>query len=116
MCVNKLGNDVGKIWINNEEFKSAKGKQIAIFCNRHGDMACMHFTKDYKCERNFYCSAKEFLEKTDARDVLLMRDDKGNTIRVIPSGFHNYGNLFNADDLISAGLFVQEIDYLQRKK
>ena len=71
---------------------------------------------NYKCERNFYCSAKEFLEKTDARDVLLMRDDKGNTIRVIPSGFHNYGNFFNADDLISAGLFVQEIDYLQRKK
>ena len=35
---------------------------------------------------------------------------------IIPSGFHNYENLFNADDLISAGVFVQEIERLQKNK
>ena len=44
-----------------------------------------------------------------------MEDDKGNAIRVIPSGFHNYENLFNADDLISAGVFVQEVKRLREK-
>ncbi len=34
--------------------------------------------------------------------------------RVIPSEFHNYENLFNADDLISAGVFVQFVQEVKR--
>lgn len=33
---------------------------------------------------------------------------------VIPSEFHNYENLFNADDLISAGVFVQFVQEVKR--
>ena len=34
--------------------------------------------------------------------------------RVILSEFHNYENLFNADDLISAGVFVQFVQEVKR--
>lgn len=33
---------------------------------------------------------------------------------VIPLGFYNYENLFNADDLISAGVFVQFVQEVKR--
>ena len=105
-----------KMYVKSEEIKSSYGGQLAIYCNRHGETACMHFMKDFNCERNFFCPTELFLEKTKKKEIVEMKDDRGNIIRVIPSGFHNYENLFNADDLISAGVFVQEIERLQKNK
>ena len=45
-----------------------------------------------------------------------MFDDHNNKLRVRPNGFHNYNSIFFADDLISAGLFVQEIISLRENK
>ena len=34
-------------WVNSQMLKSAFGGQLAVYCNRHVDTACMHFMKDY---------------------------------------------------------------------
>ena len=105
----------GSQYVKSDEIKSNYGGQLAIFCNKHNETACMHFMKDFICVRNFYCPTDIFLLKVQAKEFVKMEDDKGNAIRVIPSGFHNYENLFNADDLISAGVFVQEVKRLREK-
>lgn len=99
-------------WVNTELLKSAFGGQLAIFCNRHGNMACMHFMKDFKCERNFYCLTEIFDNASRTGTVIEMVDDFDNKLRVYPAGYHNYNSFFNVADLISAGVMMQEIDYL----
>ena len=79
-------------WVNSQMLKSAFGGQLAVYCNRHGDTACMHFMKDYKCVRNFYCSVAEYDRCTKAGSVIEMRDDFNNSIRVRPAGFHNFNS------------------------
>lgn len=81
-------------WVNSQMLKSAFGGQLAVYCNRHGDIACMHFMKDYKCVRNFYCSVTEYR----------------------PAGFHNFNSYFNADDLLAAGVLVDEINKMRENK
>ena len=103
-------------WVDSDSLKSAFGGQLAVFCNRHGEIACMHFMKDFKCERNFYCSAEEFEKSSESGTEIVMYDNNGSSLRVRPYGFHNYKSIFNADDLISAGVFVQEIDSLRENK
>ena len=78
-----------KMYVKSEEIKSSYGGQLAIYCNRHGETACMHFMKDFNCERNFYCPTDLFLGKTKTKEIVEMKDDRENIIRVIPSGFHN---------------------------
>ena len=103
-------------WVDSDTLKSAYGGQLAVFCNRHGDTACMHFMKDFKCERNFYCPTEVFENASKSRTEIEMFDDNGNRVRVFPFGFHNYNSVFNADDLISAGVLVHEINCLRGNK
>lgn len=103
-------------WVNSQMLKSAFGGQLAVYCNRHGDTACMHFMKDYKCVRNFYCSVAEYDRCTKAGSVIEMRDDFNNSIRVRPAGFHNFNSYFNADDLLAAGVLVDEIYKMRENK
>ncbi|MDE6505233.1 MAG: hypothetical protein K2L42_05105 [Clostridia bacterium] len=110
-----LNNEIFE-WVDSGLLKSAYGGQLAIFCNRHGDTACMHFMKDYKCERNFYCPSAVFEDASKKGTEIQMFDNSNNGIRVRPAGFHNYNSVFNADDLISAGVYVQEIKALRENK
>ena len=103
-------------WLNSDQLKSANGGQVAVFCNRHGDIACLHFMKDFKAERNFYCPIEVFEQASREQKEIEMFDDHNNKLRVRPNGFHNYNSIFFADDLISAGLFVQEIISLRENK
>ena len=103
-------------WVNSQMLKSAFGGQLAVYCNRHGDTACMHFMKDYKCVRNFYCSVAEYDRCTKGGSVIEMRDDFKNSIRVRPAGFHNFNSYFNADDLLAAGVLVDEINKMRENK
>lgn len=103
------------LWVNSDSLKSAYGGQLAVFCNRHKAVACMHFMKDSIGIRNFYCQAEVYINGSLANGEIEMYDDAGNRLRVKPKGFHNYNSFFNANDLVSAGVFVQEINYLRRE-
>lgn len=103
-------------WVNSEALKSAYGGQLAVFCNRHGEIACMHFMKDFKCIRNFYCSKEIFLINSKTGAEIEMFDECNNRLRVRPFGFHNFKSYFNVDDLISAGVLLNEISRLCKNK
>ena len=111
-----MSDDSNVKWVKSEQLKFALGGQIAVFCNRHGNIACLHFVKDFKCQRNFYCSVEMFEQATKEQAEINMFDEYENRLRVRPNGFHNYNSFFYADDLISAGLFVQEIKSLRENK
>ena len=76
----------------------------------------MHFMKDYKCVRNFYCPVDEYVRCTKVGSEIEMHDDFENTIRVRPAGFHNFNSYFNADDLLAAGVLADEINKMRKNK
>ena len=72
---------------------------------------CTRFIKDFICEK-FYCSTDLFFVKVQTKEFVITEDDKGNIKGLFLR--NNYENLFNADDLISAGVFVQFVQEVKR--
>lgn len=74
----------------------------------------MQFVKGYKRTNCFYCDAETFSNNSKTGISVSMNDDFGNVIHVIPSGFHNFSNLFYIEDLLYANVFNAEISKIYK--
>lgn len=104
------------IWVDSETLKGNSGEPFSAYCNRHGDTAYMHFVKHYKNIHNFYCSAEIFSSNINSGNIIEMKDELGNKLRVVPFGYHSFNNLFCIEDLLSSNICEAEIGRMRKNK
>lgn len=87
---------------------------MAVYCIVSGDRALMHFVKSGKGIANLYCAQTVFTDACGKGSIIEMVDDAGHSVRVVPTDYCDYGNLFFADDLLRAGICAEEIERMRQ--
>lgn len=74
----------------------------------------MHFVQSDRGIADLYCPQAVFTEACGKGTVIEMVDDAGHTVRVVPTDYCDYGNLFFAEDLLRARICAAEIGQMRQ--